>query len=77
MGNTGKGRFPSQIKASDAELWCFLLFVPEHTAKQTIEAPVIWRHCNDNHNHRRLSWSVWKAIRDSKADASALLIVSR
>ena len=29
-------------KASDAELWCFLLSAPEQTVQQTIETPVIW-----------------------------------
>ena len=29
-------------KASDAELWCFLWFAPEHTVEQTIETLVIW-----------------------------------
>ena len=29
-------------KASDAELWCFLWSVPEQTAEQIIETPVIW-----------------------------------
>ena len=28
-------------KASDAELWCFLWFVPEQTIELTIEKPVI------------------------------------
>ena len=30
------------IKASDAELWCFVWSAPEETADQTIETPVIW-----------------------------------
>ena len=29
-------------KASDAELWCFLLSAPEQTVKQKVAAPVIW-----------------------------------
>ena len=29
-------------KASDVELWYFLWFVPEQTAFETIETPVIW-----------------------------------
>ena len=29
-------------KASNAELWCFLRFVPETTVQQTMETPVIW-----------------------------------
>ena len=29
-------------EASDAELWCFLCFAPEHTTAQTTEASVIW-----------------------------------
>ena len=40
-------------KASGAELWCFLLSVPDRTVEWTIETPVIWdamhplwRHCN-------------------------------
>ena len=28
--------------ASDAELWCFLLSVPEQTVEKTIETPMIW-----------------------------------
>ena len=42
-------------KASDAELWCFFVSVPEQTVEQTIKTPVIWepsrslwRHCNNN-----------------------------
>ena len=30
------------IKASDAELWCFLWSGPEPTVDQTMETPVIW-----------------------------------
>ena len=30
------------IKASDAELWCFLWSAPEQTVELTIEMPVIW-----------------------------------
>ena len=29
-------------KTNNAELWCFLRSVPEQTAEQTIETPVIW-----------------------------------
>ena len=29
-------------KASDSELWCFLLSAPKQTAEQTIDPPVIW-----------------------------------
>ena len=29
-------------KASDAELWCFLWYVPEQTVVQRIETPLIW-----------------------------------
>ena len=29
-------------KASDAELWRFILFAPEQTVEQTINTPVIW-----------------------------------
>ena len=32
----------SLTKASDAELWCFLLSAPERTIEQTMETPVIW-----------------------------------
>ena len=40
---TGHRWIPFTItKASDAELWCFLLSAPEQTAEQTIETPVIW-----------------------------------
>ena len=31
----------SPHKASDAELWCFLLSAPEQTVEQTIGTPVI------------------------------------
>ena len=34
-------RWIPRTKASDAELWCFLLSSHEQTAKQTIELPVI------------------------------------
>ena len=37
----GDQRIPLK-KASDAELWCFLLSVPEQTVEQTIETLVIW-----------------------------------
>ena len=30
------------IKASDAELWCFLWYVAEQTAEQARQMPVIW-----------------------------------
>ena len=33
--------FPSQ-RASKAELWCFLLCLPEQPTEQTFELPVIW-----------------------------------
>ena len=29
-------------RASDTELWCFLLSAPQQTVEQTIETPVIW-----------------------------------
>ena len=29
-------------KAGNAELWCFLWCIPEHTAEQTVEKLVIW-----------------------------------
>ena len=29
-------------KTSEVELWCFLSSVPEQTAEQIIETPVIW-----------------------------------
>ena len=32
----------SPLKASDAELWCFLWSLPESTIVQTMEVPVIW-----------------------------------
>ena len=35
-------RWISRTKASDAELWCFLWFVPEWTVEQTIARLVIW-----------------------------------
>ena len=35
-------RWISRTKASDAELWCFFLSVPEPTVGPTREAPVIW-----------------------------------
>ena len=35
-------RWIPRTKASDMKLWCFLWSVPEQTAEQTIEAPVIW-----------------------------------
>ena len=47
-GGGGGGRFIGHrwiphTKASDAELWCFLLsVVPEQTVEQTIEMLVIW-----------------------------------
>ena len=33
---------PPPIKASEAELWCFLWSAPEQTVKQIIETPMIW-----------------------------------
>ena len=38
---TGQRRIP-RAEASDAEHWCFLWYVPEKTAEQTIEKLVIW-----------------------------------
>ena len=38
---TGPRGIP-RTKASDTGLWCFLWSVPEQTAEQTIETPVIW-----------------------------------
>ena len=38
--STGHWRIPF-TKASDAELWCFLLSAPEQTAEQTIVMPVM------------------------------------
>ena len=38
--STGHHSIPL-TKASDAELWCFFLSVPEQTIEQTIETPVI------------------------------------
>ena len=35
-------RWIPRTKATDAELWCFLLSAPEPTAKQTMETLVIW-----------------------------------
>ena len=35
-------RWIPRTKASDAELWYFLLSVPEQAGEQTIETPVIW-----------------------------------
>ena len=35
-------RWIPRTKASDAELWYFLLFVPEQTVELTIETQVIW-----------------------------------
>ena len=40
---TGHESIPT--KAIDAELWCFLWYAPEQTAKQTIETPVITYRC--------------------------------
>ena len=52
MESTGHSWIPF-TKASDAELWWFLLFVPEQTVEKTLKTPVIrtpshslWRHCN-------------------------------
>ena len=41
-GESTGHRWIRLTKASDTELWCFLWFVPEQTAEQTIEMPVIW-----------------------------------
>ena len=41
-GESTGHRWIPLTKASGAELWCFLWSVPEQTAKQTIETPVIW-----------------------------------
>ena len=38
---TGHRRIPL-TKASDEELWCFLLSAPEQAPEQTIETLVIW-----------------------------------
>ena len=39
---TGPLWWISLIKASDAELWCFLWSAPEQTVEQTIGTPAIW-----------------------------------
>ena len=36
------GEFPSQLKASDTERWCFLWYAPERKVEQTFHSPVIW-----------------------------------
>ena len=41
-GESTGHRWISLAKASDAELWCFLLSTPEQTIEQTMETPVIW-----------------------------------
>ena len=41
-GESTGHRWSPLIKASDAELWCFLWSAPEQTVAQTIETPVIW-----------------------------------
>ena len=41
VGNTIHRWIPL-TKASDAELWCFLLSAHEQTGEQTIEIPAIW-----------------------------------
>ena len=47
-------------KARDAELWCYIWFVPEQTVEQTTETLVtwdaiasLWRHCNANNENTR------------------------
>ena len=43
LGGESTGhRWIPLIKASEAELWCFLWSVSEQTVEQTIETPVIW-----------------------------------
>ena len=39
---THRSLVDSLTKASDAELWCFLLSAPEQTVELTFETPVIW-----------------------------------
>ena len=41
-GESTGDRWIPLTKASEAELRCFLLSVPEQTVEQTIEMPVIW-----------------------------------
>ena len=41
-GESTGHRWIPLIKASDAELWCFLWSAPEQTIEQTIETPMIW-----------------------------------
>ena len=41
-GESTGHRWIPLTKSSDAELWCFLWFVPAQTAEQTIKTPVIW-----------------------------------
>ena len=36
-----RGEFAGHTKTSDAELWCFLWYVPEQTVEETIGTPVI------------------------------------
>ena len=54
-GNPIVTRWIPLIKATDAELWCFLWSAPEPTVEQTFKTPVIWdplrslwRHCNES-----------------------------
>ena len=42
LGEFTGHRWIPLTKASDAELWWFLLSAPEQTAEQTVETPVIW-----------------------------------
>ena len=41
-GESTGDRWIPLLKASDAELWCFLLSAPEQTNERTIETLVIW-----------------------------------
>ena len=41
LGGESTGQYIPLIKASDAELWCFLRSAPKQTIEQTVETLVI------------------------------------
>ena len=57
----------SLIKASDADLWCFLWPAPEQTAEQTIETPVNLRRHRAHYDVTIMVSPKWSLIHGSRS----------
>ena len=76
-GETTSQRWIPLTKASDAELWCFLLSIPEQTVEQTIDTPVIWEAIASITTSLRLSPNGSQTITSINDDTLRFTEVSR